>query len=353
MSENDTLLAHLAPRIAGGAENAAVEALAYILKMSESTASAFNDLVSDAAGLPVERCTVFRTQVTVEDNSRPDLVGYDGAREKRVIGEAKFWAPLRDGQARDYLHQLSSAGPSMLLFVEPESRADRLWIQVKEDVSDSGTWEDLDLSDALPGVKGAKCVENDKRLGMVSWQALLDRLLECSRGEPAVQENIRQLQGLADRMDSDEVLPFRKEELGPAIPRRVMNLARLVNDALDCGWNDGWISPLGTRWSRGGDEDRSGWYFGIPDTEGAPCFGIYYDLWARGDCEETPLWLQLRGSRRAVLNEVERVLGLQATDDINFPVRLKTGVSYNELLEDVVDQLNLIVDTIEATPDEA
>ena len=71
----------------------------------------------------------------------------------------------------------------------------------------------------------------------------------------------------------------------------------------------------------------------------------------KGECEETPLWLQLRGSRRAVLNEVERVLGLQATDDINFPIRLKTGVSYEELLGDVVAQLRLIVDTIEATPD--
>ena len=352
MSEKDTLLAHLAPRIAGGPENAAVEALAYILNKSESTAAAFNDLVSGAAGLNVERCTVFRTQVTAEDNSRPDLVGFDGGREKRVIGEAKFWAPLRDGQARDYLHQLSPSGPSMLLFVVPESRADRLWIQVKEDVSDTGTWEDLDLKDALRGVKGAECVENDRRLGMVSWQALLDRLLERSRGEPAIQENIRQLKGLADRMDSDEILPFRKEELGPEVPRRVMDLARIVNDALYRGWNDGWISPLGARWSRGADENSSGWYFGIPDTEGAPWFGIYYDLWARGDCEETPLWLQLRGSRRAVLNEVERVLGLQATDDINFPVRLKTGVSYDELLEDVVHQLKLIVDTIEATPDE-
>ena len=176
MSENDTLLAHLAPRIAGGPENAAVEALAYILNQSESTAAAFNDLVSGAAGLPVERCTVFRTQVTAEDNSRPDLVGFDGGREKRVIGEAKFWAPLRDGQARDYLNQLSPSGPSMLLFVVPESRADRLWVQIKEDVSDSGTWEDLDLKHAFGGVKGAECVENDRRVGMVSWLALIDRL---------------------------------------------------------------------------------------------------------------------------------------------------------------------------------
>ena len=350
MSENDTLLAHLAPRIAGGPENAAIEALGYILNKSESTAAAFNDLVSGAAGLTVERCTVFRTQVTAEDNSRPDLVGFDGGREKRVISEAKFWAPLRDGQARDYLNQLSPSGPSMLLFVVPESRSDRLWSQVKEDVSETGTWEDLDLKDALRGLKGAECVENDRRLSMVSWQALLDWLLERSRGEPAIQENIRQLKGLADRMDSDEVLPFRKEELGPAMPRRVMDLACLVNDALDRGWNDGWLSPLGTRWSRGADENSSGWYFGLPGTEGSPWFGIYYDLWARGDCEETPLWLQLRGSRRGVLNEVERVLGLQATDDINFPVRLKTGVSYEELLGDVVAQLRLIVDTIEATP---
>ena len=47
-----------------------------------------------------------------------------------------------------------------------------------------------------------------------------------------MRENIHQLQGLAVRMDSDEVLPFSTKELGPGFPRRVMDLIRLVNEAL-------------------------------------------------------------------------------------------------------------------------
>ena len=126
MAENDTLLAHLAYRIAGGEENAAVEALAYILNRSESARAAFNDLVSGVAGVQMEECTQFRTQVIAEDNSRPDFVGYDAAREKRVIGEAKFWAALGKGQAKAYLEQLPATGPSMLLFVAPDIRLNRL-----------------------------------------------------------------------------------------------------------------------------------------------------------------------------------------------------------------------------------
>ena len=72
----------------------------------------------------------------------------------------------------------------------------------------------------------------------------------------------------------------------------------------------------------------------------------------REDCEQTPLWLQLRGSRRAVLNEVEKVLDLIATDAINFPVRLKTEVLYEDVLADVVSQLKRIAEAIEAAPDE-
>ena len=135
MTNDDTLLAHLAHRISGGAENAAVEALAYILGRSESAASAFTALVSDTAGVPMEACPAFRTQVTAEDNPRPDLVGYDKAREKRVIIEAKFSAPLRPGQPSNYLQQLSASGPSMLMFVVPEIRAERLWTEIKEDLN--------------------------------------------------------------------------------------------------------------------------------------------------------------------------------------------------------------------------
>ncbi len=346
MAEENTLLAHLAHRIAGGAENAAVEALAYILDGSESAASAFNALVSDTAQMPVEECSVFRTQVTAEDNSRPDLVGYDRDRGKRVIVEAKFWAPLRQGQPSSYLHQLSASGPALLLFVVPEARAERLWTQIKEDLADAGPWEDLDLHGAPYGTKGAMCAEDDRRLGMVSWRSLLEHLHGHSSREPLVLENIRQLQGLAARMDSDEVLPFSQDELGPNFPRRVMDLHHLFNAALDRGLAERWISPNGASWRRGTDDSSSGWYLRFTDSGQFAWFGVFYELWARADCEETPLWVQLAGCGPAALNAVEKALGVKAKDDINIPVFLSTGDLYEHVLDDVVSQLKRISDAL-------
>ena len=352
MANDDTLLAHLAHKFASGAENAAVEALAHILGRSESAASAFDDLVSDTAGVPMEACTVFRTQVTAEDNSRPDLIGYDKMREKCVIIEAKFSAPLRPGQPSNYLQQLSASGPSMLMFVVPEIKADRLWTQIKKDIADTGSWEYQDLSAAPHGTKGARCSENDKYLSIVSWRSLLDLLFERSGGEPLVRENVRQLQGLADRMDSDEVLPFSTEELGPKFPRRVMDLIRLVNEALNRGWDDGWISPNGASWRRGADDSGTGWYLRFTGSDQFAWFGIFYWLWERGDCEDTPLWVQLRGCSSAALNEVERALGVQATDDINMPILLSTGALYEDVLDAVVSQLEHISEALKAVPSE-
>ena len=352
MTDEDTLLAHLANRIAGGAENAAVEALAYILGRSESAAAAFNALVSDTVGGPMEACTAFRTQVTAEDNSRPDLVGYDTARQKRVIIEAKFSAPLRPGQASDYLKQLSLSGPSMLMFVVPEVRADRLWTQIKQDATDMGSWEDQDMGTALHGTKCARSSENDKCLSIVSWRSLLNLLFERSGGEPLVQENIRQLQGLANRMDSEEVLPFSTNELSPNFPRRIMHLHRLVDEALDRGWDDGWISPNGASWRRGTDNYGAGWYLRFTDSDQLAWFGIFYQLWARGDCEDTPLWVQLRDCSSAALNAVERASSVQATDDMNIPILLTAGALYEDILDDVISQLERISEALKNVPSE-
>ena len=204
------------------------------------------------------------------------------------------------------------------------------------------------MSAALHGSKGARRSENDKCLSIISWRSLLDLLFERSGGEPIVRENIRQLQGLAARMDSDEVLPFSTEELGPGFPRRVMDLIRLVNEALDRGRDDGWISPNGASWRRGTDDYGTGWYLRFTDSDQPAWFGIFYQLWARGDCEETPLWVQLSGPSRAALNEVERAVAVKATDDINIPIHLKTGVLYEDVLCDVVSQLERISEALKA-----
>ena len=189
-------------------------------------------------------------------------------------------------------------------------------------------------------------------MSIISWRSLLNLLFERSGGEPLVQENIHQLRGLADRMDSEEVLPFSAEELGPKFPRRTMDLIRLVNEALNHGWDDGWISPNGASWRRGTDDSGTGWYLRFTDSDQFAWFGIFYWLWARGDCEDTPLWVQLRGCSSAALNEIERVLDVKATDDINIPINLRVGALYEDVLGDVVSQLERISEALKAVPSE-
>ena len=208
--------------------------------------------------------------------------------------------------------------------------------------------EEADVLDAPPGMRRGKVVNSDRCLVMVSWRSLLGRMLDYSLAEPAVQADIRQLQGLAERMDSDEVQPVRKEQLGPEIPRLLIGLNRLVDEALDRGQSDGWIFPLGRRWSRGNSYNSTGWWLRISGARAQAWFGVYLDLWARGECEDSPLWLQLYDSGPEVLGEVGSMLRMQATDRTYFPVRLKTNALYEDVLEDVVRQLRRIADAIEA-----
>ena len=251
MADSHTLLAHLAHRIAGGEENAAVEALAYILNRSGPAVAAFNSMMDAAAGALVEECIRFQAQVTAGDRSRPDFVGYDRLGEKRVVGEAKFYAGLGDGQAKAYVGQLSAEGTAVLLFVVPEIRIDRLWTDVIRDVEEGDDGAEVDVLDAPPGMRRAILGNSGRLLVMVSWRSLLGRMLDHSLSEPAAQADIRQLQGLAERMDSDEVHPVRREQLAPEIPRLLIGLNRLVDEALGRGQSEGWMFPLGQRWSRG------------------------------------------------------------------------------------------------------
>ena len=47
MSDNNTLLGHLVPKLPVSTENAAVEALAFILNDSEAAMAAFNALIGE------------------------------------------------------------------------------------------------------------------------------------------------------------------------------------------------------------------------------------------------------------------------------------------------------------------
>lgn len=119
MDENHSLLAHLVPKLTNGVEDAATDALAFILNGSEACRDALVTFVSDDKHrlAPLQLAS---TQVGVPDGGRLDLVGYDADDEMRLIIESKFWAGLLSGQVSGYVTHLASDGPVTLLFVAPE-----------------------------------------------------------------------------------------------------------------------------------------------------------------------------------------------------------------------------------------
>ena len=350
MAENDTLLAYLVTKHARSPEDAATDALVYILNKSNSARSAFNAWIKTVVA-GVEDCTAFRTQETM-DRSRFDLVGRDESGERRVIGESKFWAGLGEGQGKVYLKQLADTGPAALLFVVPDARINYLWPEVIKDVeqvSEGVEGQEVTPCDvALSGIKKAVATGTDKYLVMVSWRALLSEILNNSAADSSVRSDIQQLQGLTERMDSEAFLPLRKEELGPDFPRRMINLARLVNEALNEGQRQGWLFPIGSRWSGSTDLESAGWYLRISSHRVEAWFGIYHKVWASGASEDTPLWLRLYGASPDTLGKISAELELRVSEENCFPIHLKTGVEYDDVLGDVVRQLRAIADVIRA-----
>ncbi|WP_419947248.1 hypothetical protein [Candidatus Poriferisodalis sp.] len=124
MAEDRSLLGHLLPKLTCGVEDAATDALAFILNRSEACRAALVDLVSqgDCRLASLTRAT---TQVSPTGKERLDLVAWDSAGSKRLIIESKFWAPLLSGQASGYVKHLADDGPAVLLFVAPERSAAR------------------------------------------------------------------------------------------------------------------------------------------------------------------------------------------------------------------------------------
>jgi hypothetical protein len=80
-------------------------------------------------------------------------------------------------------------------------------------------------------------------------------------------------------------------------------------------------------------------------------FGIEFDLWARENREDAPLWLHLYDAPASVISAVERKLELQATEERNFPIRIRFNALYEDVLVEVCGQLRHISEAISDATD--
>ena len=277
---NDTsLMAHLVPILNPQVENAATEALAYILNSSTECMQALNDLLQEG-GFAIEPIARVGTQVTYEDGSRPDMAGYDKNSVTRLLVEAKFWAALLQGQASWYARLLDQPGPATLLFISPEVRIPTLWAEIERQM---GKQDTLDRIDSASAVRRARVIwsepsDTDLQLALISWVRLLDKM-DALAADDTVKSDIRQLRGLARAQGDQLFLPIRSEELSPSLARREVWYKRLVDDTVDArGVSEGWMNIKRLRatpqwygygrWVRFSGVENSFWFGDQPRTVG-------------------------------------------------------------------------------------
>ena len=339
-----TLLARLAPLFGPQTENLAVEALGHILTESEAARSALSELLQ-AGGAEVGLVAQVRTQDAGEDGARPDLVGSDQDGEDCVLIEAKFWAGLTANQPGGYLERLESAQqPSALLFVAPAQRLDSLWPELCR-LTESATEVALD-SDA-EGLRSARTGAGPY-LMITSWRSLLGRMAAkvSGAGDSHTETDIRQLQGLAEQQDKEAFLPLRREELGPQLPRRVIDLTGIVDDAVGRVSETEWVSTEGARMAA--TATSYGIWLTLPRAERvygkfSSYFGVSYGHWARH--RDTPLWLWLWHTPADLRRRLEQLrdrnrLELVGTGKkLHVPIEVPLARERGEVLDAVVERL--------------
>jgi hypothetical protein len=208
------------------------------------------------------------------------------------------------------------------------------------------------------GCRFARIADRRSSLGLISWRNLLTEILGAveQAGEQAIASDVRQLQGLCDREDSEAFLPLESEELtSGSIPRRLSQFCELVDDLTSrlVGTPIGDVNRLRATVGKG----SYGRYIRL---HGVPSLILFSaQLWASK--HPTPIWLRAYGSdwkpnpgAMERLSKFALISGYQAfksAEGMNFPIILPTGVERDEVLKQAEAQiLNYAVMLKEAVP---
>ena len=345
MSDDSSLMAHLVPRLTPQVENAATEGLAYILNSSDGTMQALNDLLREG-GFAIEPVVRVSTQVTFPDGSIPDMAGYDKSNRLRLVVEAKFWHSLSEDQTSGYAQLLNQPGPATLLLIAPEPRIPTLWAEIHRHIEQHSRLEPIE---SPLGMRRAKVIwtkprDTEIHLLLASWVRLLDRM-EVSSEDDGVKSDIRQLRGFAQSQGDKGFLPISSEEMSPSLAHRLVWYNQLVDDAVYArGFQEGWLDIQG--YNATSRPFGYGRYFRFRGTPvGSAWFGVNHVQWSENG--DTPLWLNVPPNNHVTMDNIGEELKIP-THDQWLPIHLKTGVEYDEVLDDVVSQLKKIDEIVRA-----
>ena len=286
-------------------------------------------------------------ELVKKEDSRPDLTIHDRDGRVRVLVENKFWAGLTKKQPVSYLGNLPADPPSALMFVVPPQRLSTVWRELEKRCRD----EHLDWTDTSnAGSVKCACVSR-KTMLIASWDYVLGRLLDAARreGHDTVAHDILQLQGLTDRENLEAFLPLRDDEANNQDSvRRLMNYIDLYGDILNELENDGYAYKKG--FGAGIGLLFKGVFFSIrEDRKIETWLGVDFREWR--DAGITPLWWWFRNKSGVSAQHFKTNPELFA--EVRFhqngqyvPIRLKSGVERERVIEDAVAQMKRIADNL-------
>ena len=338
-----SVLAHV---VVGGAiqnEPAATQALAYILSSSPGIARAFVGILRES-NIEFDPGRI-EAELVQEEDSRPDLTIYDRDGHVRVFIENKFWAPLTEAQPVSYLGSLPEDPPSALVFIVPEQRVSAVWQELKKRCCDAH----LDWTDPS-GTGSVKCARvGCKAMAVASWEYVLERLLDAARSErhDTVRDDILQLQGLASRMNLEAFLPLPDDEAtDQEVARRLINYIGLIDGVVDKLVDDGVADVKGL--NRTATFDYIGRYFRMHG-EFELWLGIYFKVWR--DQGISPLWWWFSNKSGVAVDHFKSIPELfkdvrPSASELYVPIRLKTGVERDRVIDDAVAQMKRIADKV-------
>lgn len=345
-----SLLAELALRMSRSPEDIATEGLAYVLERSGAARAAIQDSASDWAQTQLRSIVTFRSQVGSTDGSRPDIEAQDSAGVPVVIFENKFWAGLTDAQPVAYLRRLDPQG-GVLCFVAPTERLRLLWPEITNRAA--AAFPELCLVRDDNHLKLAR-VDSSRTLVLTSWSYVLgqiSRALEAN-GEFALVADVRQLTGLAARMESSGFLPLTTTDLTAPTARHMIQFCNIVDAAVATILPEVWASKKGLKATGG-----AAWYGHYIHLRGHKAqLTFSAPIWA--EYGRSPLWCRLFSPSWNYPEILERTLAGRLGNDafvairegtwrgLWLPLHILEGRDRDRVVDHVVDQIRAIVDVL-------
>ena len=341
MTDDQTLLGFIARWHNIGLEDAATDALYFILSRSKIALETLADFLGDGQSpLQIEDAQPWWA---IEFGAVPDLACIDASGNVVALIESKFWASLTKHQPVTYWEALPADKPSALLFLAPDDRVnpdsqDSLWKELLKRLGRAG--HELDISHLGCNLKTATGKEGHRRLVLASWSLLLDLVAQqvSAAGDQRTSFEIDQLRGLAETAIAGDH------------PRRDENLRTLVKEIVKRVEQSGWADTNGLLVGNGNDFFVR--YLRLAEADA----WLGMDRRITDQMPDKSLWLSFYPSStpRVELDEVRSRLGnvdLQSfawrPNEICIHIELPVGANQEKTLDAAVSRLVQIAKLID------